>query len=72
VQLMKGHKKEEAIKDWGALSGGYEESFLLGYDVVLSVESQSTFQWRYLILALPDFNPEDDGEIFLIIVRWFQ
>jgi hypothetical protein len=29
----------------GSYSGGYEESYLLGYNAVWSVESQSTF-WR--------------------------
>jgi hypothetical protein len=54
----------------GPHTGGYEEFYLLGYNAMLSVESQLIFRYAFYLFhagLLLDlfFDSEDGGDIFL-------
>jgi hypothetical protein len=48
---------------WGSYTGDYKEYYLLGYNVVLSVESQPTFWRNTLTLNMESaFSPETSAD----------
>jgi hypothetical protein len=67
---------------WGSHNSGYEEYYLLGYNVMYFVEIQQTF-WRNMSLKLTTcfhvgvlvglfFDPKYGGDMFLQNVGWLS